>query len=163
MPGFNATITDRLTVQRGSYWKERLTTFGTANLSPGEVILVRVALFTFRFTTTKQLRDCMECYEQKTHRSSRVSAKTIAADFQTSAPHTRRCGILHLPAGIHVGNQKNSCSSNSIATNFGARSLGQHEGGRQDGPRFSPRERAGREVRVRSHSAIQGTAKLGSL
>lgn len=62
-------------------WKERLTTFGTANLAPREVVLVRVASFTFRFTTTKQLRDCIEYYEQKTHPTSRISAKTIAADI----------------------------------------------------------------------------------
>jgi hypothetical protein len=62
-------------------WKERLTTFGTANLAPREVILVRVASFTFRFTTTKQLRECIEYYEQKTHPSSRIPAKVIAADL----------------------------------------------------------------------------------
>jgi hypothetical protein len=62
-------------------WKEKLTTFGTANLTPREVVLVRVASFTFRFTTTKQLRDCIEYYERKTHPSSRVSAKAIAADI----------------------------------------------------------------------------------
>ena len=62
-------------------WKEQLTTFGTANLAPREVILVRVARFTFRFTTTKQLRECIEYYEQKTHLSSRIPAKVIAADL----------------------------------------------------------------------------------
>jgi hypothetical protein len=62
-------------------WKEKLTTFGTANLAPREVILVRVASFTFRFGTTKQLRDCSEYYERKTHPSSRISAKAIAADI----------------------------------------------------------------------------------
>lgn len=61
-------------------WKERLTTFGTANLGRREVILVRVASFTFRFTTTKQLRACIDYYERKTHPSSRVPAKLIAAD-----------------------------------------------------------------------------------
>ena len=62
-------------------WKEKLTNFGTANLVPREVVLVRVASFTFRFTTTKQLRDCIEYYERKTHPSSRVPAKAIAADI----------------------------------------------------------------------------------
>jgi hypothetical protein len=62
-------------------WKERLTTFGTANLAPREVILVRVASFTFGFTTTKQLRECIEYYEQKTRPSSRIPAKVIAADL----------------------------------------------------------------------------------
>jgi hypothetical protein len=59
-------------------WKEKL---GTANLAPREVVLVRVASFTFRFMTTKQLRDCIEYYERKTHPSSRISAKAIAADI----------------------------------------------------------------------------------
>jgi len=62
-------------------WKERLTTVGTANLASPEVILVRVASFTFRFTTVKQLRDCIEYYEQKIHPSSRISAQTITADI----------------------------------------------------------------------------------
>lgn len=62
-------------------WKEKLTTFGTTNLAPREVVLVLVASFTFRFTTTKQLRECIEYYERKTHPSSRVSAKAIAADI----------------------------------------------------------------------------------
>lgn len=62
-------------------WKEKLTTFGTTNLAPREVVLVSVASFTFRFTTTKQLRECIEYYERKTHPSSRVSAKAIAADI----------------------------------------------------------------------------------
>ena len=61
-------------------WKERLT-FGTANLVPSEVVLVRVASFTFRFTTTKQLRECIEYYEKKTHPSSRIPAEVIAADI----------------------------------------------------------------------------------
>jgi hypothetical protein len=62
-------------------WKEKLTTFGTTNLAPREVVLVSVASFTFRFTTTKQLRHCIEYYERKTHPSSRVCAKAIAADI----------------------------------------------------------------------------------
>jgi hypothetical protein len=62
-------------------WKERLTTFGTANHMLREVILVRVASFTFRFTTAKQLQDCIEYYERKIHPSSRISAKAIAADI----------------------------------------------------------------------------------
>ena len=62
-------------------WKERLATFGTKKLAPREVILVRVASFTFRFTTTKQLRECIEYYEKKTHPSSRIPAKVIAANL----------------------------------------------------------------------------------
>jgi len=61
-------------------WKERLNTFGrSVELEPREVVLVRVASFTFRFSTTKQLRECIEYYEQKTHQSSRIPAKVIAA------------------------------------------------------------------------------------
>jgi hypothetical protein len=62
-------------------WKQKLTALGTANLVPREVVLVRVASFTFQFTTTKQLRDCIEYHERKTHPSSRISAKAIAADI----------------------------------------------------------------------------------
>jgi len=62
-------------------WKERLTTAGTANLAPREVILVRVASFTFRFATMKQLRECISYYEQTTRPSSRIPAKEIAADI----------------------------------------------------------------------------------
>ena len=59
-------------------WKERLP---SPNLASCEVILVRVASFTFRFTTTKQLRECIDYYERKTHPSSRIPAKVIAADI----------------------------------------------------------------------------------
>lgn len=62
-------------------WKETLKTFGTASLVPHEVILVEVASFTFRFSTTKQLQECIRYYEQKTRASSRLSATTIAADI----------------------------------------------------------------------------------
>jgi len=62
-------------------WKEKLTTAGSANLAPREVILVQVASFTFRFTTTKQLRECIDYYERETHPSSRIPAKVIAADI----------------------------------------------------------------------------------
>jgi hypothetical protein len=61
-------------------WKERLNTFGrSVELEPREVILVRVASFTFRFATTKQLQQCIEYYERKIHPSSRKPAKVIAA------------------------------------------------------------------------------------
>ena len=61
-------------------WKERIDTFGRSEeLEPSEVVLVRVASFTFRFSTTKQLQECIEYYEQKTHPSSRIPAKVIAA------------------------------------------------------------------------------------
>ena len=42
---------------------------------------MRVASFTFRFTTIKQLRDCIEYYEQKTHPTRKISAKLLAADI----------------------------------------------------------------------------------
>ena len=62
-------------------WKEKLTRVGAANLAPRDVILVRVASFTFRFTTTKQLKECIDYYERKTHPSSRMPAGEIAADL----------------------------------------------------------------------------------
>ena len=62
-------------------WKERLNPLGTSTLAPREVILVRVASFTFRFSTTRQLRECIQYYEQKTHASSRIPAKVLAADL----------------------------------------------------------------------------------
>jgi hypothetical protein len=54
---------------------------GTASLIPRHVIVVRVASFTFRFRTTEQLRECLKYYQQKTHPSSRIAAKAIAADI----------------------------------------------------------------------------------
>jgi len=63
-------------------WKKRIDTFGRSEeLEPSEVVLVRVASFTSRFSTRKQLRECIEYYEQKTHPSSRIPAKVIAAHF----------------------------------------------------------------------------------
>jgi hypothetical protein len=54
---------------------------GKASLAPRHVIVVRVASFTFRFATIEQLRECIEYYRQKTHPSSRIAAKTLAADL----------------------------------------------------------------------------------
>lgn len=62
-------------------WKEKLTRVGAANLAPRDVILVRVASFTFRFTTVKQLRECIDYYGRKTRPSSRIPAKVISADI----------------------------------------------------------------------------------
>lgn len=62
-------------------WKEKPTRVGAANLAPRDVILVRVASFTFRFTTAKQLRECIDYYERRTRPSSRIPAKVIAADI----------------------------------------------------------------------------------
>ncbi len=62
--------------------KERLKwEDGTASLISRDVIVVQVASFTFRFRTVEQLRDCINYYERKTHPSSRVAAKTLAADL----------------------------------------------------------------------------------
>jgi hypothetical protein len=54
---------------------------GKAKLLLRHTIVVRVASFTFRFGTEKQLRECIEYYERKTHPSSRIAAKTLAADL----------------------------------------------------------------------------------
>ena len=54
---------------------------GKANLLPRHTIVVRVASFTFRFGTKEQLRECIEHYEQRTQPSSRIAAKTLAADL----------------------------------------------------------------------------------
>jgi hypothetical protein len=62
--------------------KERLKNLdGIASLIPREVIVVRVASFTFRFKTIEQLQECIEYYQQKTRPSSRVRGKTIAAQL----------------------------------------------------------------------------------
>lgn len=54
---------------------------GTASLSHRNIIVVRVASFAFRFDTVEQLRACLKYYEQKTHPSSRIAAKTLAAEL----------------------------------------------------------------------------------
>ena len=54
---------------------------GKASLLPRHAIVVRVASFTFRFETVKQLRECIAYYKQKTRPSSRIAAKTLAADL----------------------------------------------------------------------------------
>jgi hypothetical protein len=54
---------------------------GTASLIPRDVIVVQVASFTFRFRSVEQLRECIDYYEKKTHPSSRIAAKTLAADL----------------------------------------------------------------------------------
>ena len=54
---------------------------GLASLAPRHLIVVRVASFSFRFTTVEQLRECIKYYEKKTRPSSRIAAKTLAADL----------------------------------------------------------------------------------
>ncbi|HKN72036.1 MAG TPA: hypothetical protein VJX30_13450 [Terriglobales bacterium] len=53
---------------------------GKASLVPRNVIVVRVASFTFRFGTIKQLQECITYYQKKTRPSSRIAAKTIEAE-----------------------------------------------------------------------------------
>lgn len=52
-----------------------------ATLIPKEDILVRVASFTFRFSSLRQLRDCLSYYQQKTHPSSIIPEKKIIAEL----------------------------------------------------------------------------------
>jgi hypothetical protein len=54
---------------------------GKASLAPQHVIVVRVASFAFRFETVERLRECIKYYEKKTRPSSRIAAKTLAADL----------------------------------------------------------------------------------
>ena len=54
---------------------------GKASLVPRHVIVVRVASFAFRFDSVERLRECVKYYEKKTHPSSRIAAKTLAADL----------------------------------------------------------------------------------
>lgn len=62
--------------------KEPLTRLdGKASLAPRHVIVVRVASFTFRFGNVKQLSECIRYYQNKTRPSSRIAAKTIAANI----------------------------------------------------------------------------------
>jgi hypothetical protein len=62
--------------------KERLQRLdGKASLIPRHIIVVRVASFAFRFSSVGQLRESIKYYERKTHPTSRVSAKTIAAQL----------------------------------------------------------------------------------
>jgi hypothetical protein len=61
--------------------KESNKWYGKSNLLPHSVIVVQVASFTFRFRNVKQLRECITYYEKKTHPSSRIAAKALAADL----------------------------------------------------------------------------------
>jgi hypothetical protein len=54
---------------------------GKAGLAPQHIIVVRVASFAFSFETVERLRECIQYYEKKTHPSSRIAAKTLAADL----------------------------------------------------------------------------------
>jgi hypothetical protein len=54
---------------------------GRASLLPRHVIVVRVTSFAFRFHGLERLRECIKYYEKKTRPSSRIAAKTLAADL----------------------------------------------------------------------------------
>jgi hypothetical protein len=54
---------------------------GKANLEPRHVIVVRVASFAFRFENVEQLRECLKYYERKTRPTSRITARSLAADL----------------------------------------------------------------------------------
>ena len=54
---------------------------GQANLIPRHVIVVRVASFAFRFESVERLRECIRYYEKKTRPSSRIAARTLAAEL----------------------------------------------------------------------------------
>src|SRR5689334_3489735 len=62
--------------------KEELKSrIGMKSLSPRHIIVVRVASFSFKFETVNQLQECIRYYEKKTHPSSRIAAKRLAADL----------------------------------------------------------------------------------
>lgn len=61
--------------------KISLKVLGSKNLLRRETISVKVASFEFRFETLDRLCECIQYYEKKTHPSSRVSAKRLAAEL----------------------------------------------------------------------------------
>jgi hypothetical protein len=54
---------------------------GKQNLIPCSVIVVEVVSFTFRFADVAQLQKCIAYYKTKTHPTSRIPAKELAADL----------------------------------------------------------------------------------
>lgn len=54
---------------------------GRKRLLPRHVIVVRVASFAFKFESIERLRECIKYFEKKTRPSSRIAAKTLAADL----------------------------------------------------------------------------------
>jgi len=54
---------------------------GKASLILKRVIVVRVASFAFRFESAERLRECIKYYESKTRPSSRIAARTLAAEL----------------------------------------------------------------------------------
>ena len=86
--GFMARIWTESHRGGGLHWKrpesvERQLNQGAQNptLIARRDILVRVASFTFRFVSIEHLRDCLAYFQQKTHPSSRISAKELASDL----------------------------------------------------------------------------------
>jgi len=61
--------------------KVSIKDYGKSNLDRRNLIVVRVASFAFRFESIGQMRMYMKYYEQKTRPSSRIAAKTLAADL----------------------------------------------------------------------------------
>ena len=55
--------------------------YGKKNLIPNDVIVVRVASFTFRFNNIEELRNCIKYFQQKIHPSSRIPAKRLESEF----------------------------------------------------------------------------------
>jgi hypothetical protein len=55
--------------------------YGKSNLEKRNLIVVRVASFAFRFESIEQMRAWVKYYAQKTRPSSRIAAKTLAADL----------------------------------------------------------------------------------
>jgi hypothetical protein len=53
----------------------------TKSLLPRDVIVVQVATFSFKFRSIRQLKECIQYYEAKTHPSSRIPAKKLATDL----------------------------------------------------------------------------------
>ncbi len=54
---------------------------GNQNLIPRSEVVVEVASFEFRFASVTQLRQCIAYYETKTHPSSRLPARELAAQL----------------------------------------------------------------------------------
>lgn len=62
-------------------WKEQRRNAGSRNLETVDTFFVHVAFFPFQFDGVDPLRECVQFFEQKTHPSSRVSAKRLEANL----------------------------------------------------------------------------------
>ena len=63
------------------FLQEISSTAVEVGLVPEHVIVVRVASFVFRFESVERLRECIKYYEKKTRPSSRIAARTLAAEL----------------------------------------------------------------------------------